>query len=145
MKIDLCRLDFHPPAPPPRVRAVSLKWRHSQCVFWLCLFRGHARENEGGRGRKFLFPYVYGQSTLHSMQYYKNLQQILLHFFSFLQNNSIASIGKLHTMHWVKLIERKYLFWSWILGWIKNGPGYYKNTLLKSKKKIGKKMKKVQL
>ena len=23
--IDLCRLDFHPPAPPPRVCAVSLK------------------------------------------------------------------------------------------------------------------------
>ena len=31
--IDLCRLDFHPPSPLPHVCAVSLKLRHSHCVF----------------------------------------------------------------------------------------------------------------
>ena len=47
--IPLCCLDFHPPAPPSRVCAVSLKWRHSHCVFCLCL----------GRRTKFLFLLVY--------------------------------------------------------------------------------------
>ena len=54
--IDLCRFDFHPPAPPPRVCAVRLKWRHSHCVFD-CVFLSdmHVRK-KGGRGGKFLFP-----------------------------------------------------------------------------------------
>ena len=44
--IDLCHLDFHPPAPPPHICGASLEWRHSHCVFWLCLFKRDGREKK---------------------------------------------------------------------------------------------------
>ena len=47
--------DFGPLWPPPRVCAVSLKWRHSHCVFWLCLFKGHAREKKEREERNSYF------------------------------------------------------------------------------------------
>ena len=39
-----CRLHFLPPAPHSRFCPVSLKWRYSHCVFWLCLFKRQTRE-----------------------------------------------------------------------------------------------------
>ena len=45
--IDLCRVFFHPPAPPSRVYAVSLKWCHSHCVAYNVFLRGtHAGKKE---------------------------------------------------------------------------------------------------
>ena len=52
-KIDLGCLDFHnTSAPPPQMCAVSSKWRHSHRVFWLYLFKRHAREKKRERNKK---------------------------------------------------------------------------------------------
>ena len=54
------RLSFH---PPPRVCAVSLKWRHSHCVFWLFFLSETRVRKKGGRGTKFLYPRALARSS----------------------------------------------------------------------------------
>ena len=52
-KIDLGCLDFHnTSAPSPQMCAVCSKWRHSHRVFWLYLFKRHARDKKRERNKK---------------------------------------------------------------------------------------------
>ena len=59
----------------PRVCTASLKWCHSHCVFWMCLFERHARENNRRERNKIPIPIGRIVSTQSSLTF-RNLPKI---------------------------------------------------------------------